>query len=76
MTHFLAGGSAVLIKKIVKHDNVMNCDWYFVIFIWDSLIGVSATIAIVSGVSVPLAFVSPRHNLHNMGLAGAAPVWR
>jgi hypothetical protein len=46
MTHFLAGMSAVMIKRIVKHDNVLDCDWYFVIFIWDSLIGVSATIAI------------------------------
>ena len=53
MTHFLAGMSAVLIKTIVKQDNnesVLGCDWYFVIFVWDSLIGVSATIAIVSDI--------------------------
>eukprot|EP00038_Savillea_parva_P003367 m.124587 g.124587 ORF g.124587 m.124587 type:complete len:367 (+) comp11156_c0_seq9:574-1674(+) len=45
MTHFLAGGSALLIRKITEQEDAVEpCDWYIVIFVWDSCIGVSLTI--------------------------------
>eukprot|EP00037_Helgoeca_nana_P002396 m.33515 g.33515 ORF g.33515 m.33515 type:complete len:256 (-) comp12564_c0_seq2:119-886(-) len=45
MTHFLAAGSAVLIHQITeREDAVEDCDWYLVIFVWDSIIGVSLTL--------------------------------
>mmetsp|Transcript_27357 Transcript_27357/g.71717 ORF Transcript_27357/g.71717 Transcript_27357/m.71717 type:complete len:332 (-) Transcript_27357:271-1266(-) len=45
MTHFLAAGSAILIHNITeREDAVEDCDWYLIIFVWDSCIGVSLTL--------------------------------
>lgn len=45
MTHFLAGGSAILIHDVTEGEYaVESCDWYFIIFVWDSFIGVSLTL--------------------------------
>eukprot|EP00040_Diaphanoeca_grandis_P004173 m.27377 g.27377 ORF g.27377 m.27377 type:complete len:319 (+) comp15737_c0_seq1:182-1138(+) len=42
ITHFLCGGSAIAIDNI--SPDTQQCDWYFIIFVWDSLIGVSLTL--------------------------------
>lgn len=48
MTHFLAGGTTLLLEHIVaKRDGVMTCDLYFAIFLWDSFVGVSLTLIMV-----------------------------
>jgi len=44
ITHFLCGGSAIAIDSI--SPDTQQCDWYLIIFIWDSLIGVSLTLIV------------------------------
>lgn len=47
MTHFLAGASTLVLSDVVdKKAHVMACDWYFIIFVWDSIIGVSLTLVL------------------------------